>query len=126
TPVYPAATREFRPRRGPLVRRTDFRPRPTGEAGRGPVRRVTALPAGGVMGRPLIAVMGSGNEEHAELAEPLGRWLAESGYDLLTGGGGGVMAAVCRGFAAVPTRRGLSVGILPAGPPPGYPNRHVD
>jgi uncharacterized protein (TIGR00725 family) len=60
------------------------------------------------------------------LAEPLGRWLAESGYDLLTGGGAGVMAAVCRGYSAVPTRRGLSVGVLPAGPPPGYPNPYVD
>jgi uncharacterized protein (TIGR00725 family) len=64
--------------------------------------------------------------EYAELSEPLGRWLAESGYDLLTGGGAGVMTAVCRSFAAVPNRRGLSVGILPAGPPAGYPNPYLD
>ncbi len=78
------------------------------------------------MARPLVAVMGSGSVEHRELAEPLGRWLAEAGYDLLTGGGAGVMAAVCRGYAAVPNRRGVSVGVLPAGPPPGYPNPWVD
>src|SRR5262245_19792521 len=76
--------------------------------------------------RRLMGVMGSGTEEHAVLAEPLGRWLAEQGLDLLTGGGGGVMAAVCRGFAAVPQRRGGSVGVLPAGPPRGYPNPWVD
>ena len=78
------------------------------------------------MRRSLIGVLGSGTDEHADLAEPLGRWLAEQGYDLLTGGGQGVMAAACRGFAAVPGRRGVSVGVLPAGPPPGYPNPWVD
>jgi uncharacterized protein (TIGR00725 family) len=78
------------------------------------------------MARPLIGVMGSGTAECAELSVPLGRWLAESGYDLLTGGGAGVMAAVCRGFVGVPNRRGLSIGILPAGPPPGYPNPYLD
>jgi uncharacterized protein (TIGR00725 family) len=76
--------------------------------------------------RWLIGVMGSGTQEHAELAVPLGRWIASRGYDLLTGGGGGVMAAVCRAFAEVPGRAGVSVGILPAGPPAGYPNPWVD
>jgi uncharacterized protein (TIGR00725 family) len=70
--------------------------------------------------------MGSGRDEHAHLAEPLGHWLAAEGFDLLTGGGGGVMAAVCRAFQGVPGRRGVAVGILPAGPPPGYPNPWVD
>jgi uncharacterized protein (TIGR00725 family) len=78
------------------------------------------------MARPLIAVMGSGSTEYREMAEPLGRWLAESGYDLLTGGGAGVMTAVARAFTSVPNRRGLSIGVLPAGPPPGYPNPFVD
>ena len=76
--------------------------------------------------RRVIGVMGSGTAEHAELAEPLGGWLAEQGFDLLTGGGGGVMAAVCRGFHGVPVRTGITVGILPAGPPPGYPNRWIE
>src|SRR5262249_29779612 len=71
---------------------------------------------------PMVGVMGSGTEEHADLAEPLGRWIAEQGYDLLTGGGQGVMAAASRGFASVPGRRGVAVGVLPAGPPAGHPN----
>jgi uncharacterized protein (TIGR00725 family) len=76
--------------------------------------------------RWLVGVMGSGTEEYAALAGPLGQWLAEEGFDLLTGGGGGVMAAVCRAFHGVAGRPGLTVGILPAGPPPGYPNPWVD
>jgi uncharacterized protein (TIGR00725 family) len=76
--------------------------------------------------RRIIGVMGSGVERHEALAVPLGRWIAERGYHLLTGGGAGVMEAVGEGFASVAGRRGLSIGILPAGPPPGYPNRWVD
>lgn len=78
------------------------------------------------MPRPLVGVMGSGNDAFAEMAEPLGRWIAEQGYDLLTGGGGGVMASVCRGFASVPNRKGLCIGVLPMRPPSGYPNEWVD
>src|SRR5438105_698824 len=78
------------------------------------------------MARTVIGVMGSGSAEFKELAEPLGRWLAEQGYDLITGGGAGVMAAVCRAFASVPNRRGVSLGVLPSGPPHGYPNKWVD
>jgi uncharacterized protein (TIGR00725 family) len=76
--------------------------------------------------RRVIGVMGSGTNEHVELAVPLGAWIAEQGFDVLTGGGGGVMAAVCRGFQNVTGRRGVSIGILPAGPPKGYPNPWVD
>jgi uncharacterized protein (TIGR00725 family) len=76
--------------------------------------------------RRVIGVMGSGSNEHAELAVPLGAWIAERGFDLLTGGGGGVMAAVCRGFHGIADRRGVSIGILPAGPPNAYPNPWVD
>jgi uncharacterized protein (TIGR00725 family) len=78
------------------------------------------------MGYPMIGVMGSGSTEHRELSEPLGEWLAVQGYDLITGGGAGVMTAVSRAFASVPTRRGVCIGVLPAGPPPGYPNPFVD
>lgn len=75
---------------------------------------------------PLVGVMGSGTEPHAELADPIGEWIARHGCHLLTGGGGGVMSAVARAFTAIAPREGLSIGILPAGPPPGYPNRWVE
>ncbi|MBN1442134.1 MAG: hypothetical protein JXA90_05455 [Planctomycetes bacterium] len=81
----------------------------------------------------VIGVMGSGSEEHAEIAEPLGAWLAAEGFHLLTGGGRGAMAAVCRGFCSVEGRRGICIGILPGlidgaryGAPDGYPNPWVE
>jgi uncharacterized protein (TIGR00725 family) len=79
----------------------------------------------------VIGVMGSGTEEHRERSEPLGRWLATLGVHLLTGGGGGVMAAVSRAFSAVEARRGLVIGIVPSDadaalPKPGYPNAWVE
>ncbi|MCH7856306.1 MAG: DNA-binding protein, partial [Gemmatimonadetes bacterium] len=46
--------------------------------------------------------MGSGSRPYLERASALGRWLAESGVHLLTGGGGGVMAAVSQSFYDVP------------------------
>ncbi len=84
--------------------------------------------------RFVVGVMGSGLEEHRELADPLGRWLASSGHDLLTGGGGGNMAAVGRAFLSAPDRRGISIGVLPgeavAGayvePGAAYPNPWVE
>ena len=84
------------------------------------------------MRRPVIGVMGSGQEAHAARAEPLGRWLAGRGCHLLTGGGGGVMASVARAFAATPGRLGQVIGVLPASdegasvPPAGYPNPWID
>ena len=63
---------------------------------------------------PIVGVMGSGAEPHAERAAEVGRWLAAIGVHLLTGGGGGVMAAVARAFHETPERRGLVIGILPA------------
>ncbi len=80
---------------------------------------------------PIVGVMGSGAAEHAERATRLGRWLAARGVHLLTGGGGGVMAAVSRAFCEVAERRGLVIGIIPSsaassGPKPGYPNRWVE
>ncbi len=78
--------------------------------------------------------MGSGSEEHADLAGPLGEALARAGYNLLTGGGGGVMTAVSRSFVSVADRSGLAIGVLPGDvgergeyrPRPGYPNEHVE
>lgn len=80
---------------------------------------------------PIVGVMGSGTSSHEERAARLGRWLAERGFHLLTGGGGGVMASVCRAFYETPDRRGLVLGIIPSQedsvlPKAGYPNRWVE
>lgn len=81
------------------------------------------------MGRAIVGVMGSGSAAHTELAAPLGRWIAEAGFHLLTGGGAGVMASVAEAFVGVSPRAGLSLGVLPSDAgvsPPGYPNRWVE
>ena len=59
-----------------------------------------------------IAVVGGGSCSSGvrEMAEELGRLLAEEGHILLCGGLGGVMEAVCRGSAWA---GGTVVGILP-------------
>jgi len=62
----------------------------------------------------IVGVMGSSEDPHTELAGAVGRLLAAEGYHLLTGGGGGVMAAVSEAFAAVPRRRGKVIGVLRA------------
>jgi predicted Rossmann-fold nucleotide-binding protein len=83
--------------------------------------------------RKVIGVMGSGTEEYRQWVVPLARWIAEHGYDLLTGAGEGVMRAAAEAFVAVPGRRGLSIGIIPGEvvdgvyrPRPGYPNPSVE
>ena len=83
------------------------------------------------MSLPVVGVMGSGTDEHAERAEALGEWLAARGVHLLTGGGRGVMAAVSRGFCRHEPRRGLVLGVLPSQeggvePKDGYPNPWVE
>jgi uncharacterized protein (TIGR00725 family) len=80
---------------------------------------------------PIVGVMGSGTAPHTERAGAVGRWLAQQGVHLLTGGGGGVMAAVSRAFFEVPDRRGAVIGILPGSadaeiPSRGYPNPWVE
>jgi uncharacterized protein (TIGR00725 family) len=82
---------------------------------------------------PIIAVIGSGDPQHGnpELAEEVGRIVAEMGFHLLTGGGLGVMQDACRGFASVADRRGVSIGIIPRSPAAdepkaGYPNPWVE
>jgi len=67
--------------------------------------------------------MGSGDEEHAALAEAAGRTIARLGCHLLTGGHGGVMRAASRAFVAEPGRRGVCIGVLRAG---GEPNEFVE
>lgn len=85
---------------------------------------------------PVVGVLGSGQQAFEPEASELGRWLAEIGVHLLTGGGQGVMLGVCRGYCSVPRRRGLSLGIIPAardsvtntylGSWEGYPNPYVE
>lgn len=74
--------------------------------------------------------MGSGTCAHEMRASILGQWLAREGVHLLTGGGGGVMAAVSRAFFEVADRKGSVIGIIPGHrgnqPPPGYPNPWVE
>ena len=61
------------------------------------------------MRRTQVSVVGSG-EEHAAVAEEVGRLLAERGCVVVTGGHGEVMAAACRGAKAA---GGTTIGILP-------------
>jgi uncharacterized protein (TIGR00725 family) len=82
---------------------------------------------------PIIGVMGSGREPHAALAAEVGVLLARMRVHLLTGGGGGVMAAVGRPFCETPGRVGVSIGVLPAHseyphyrPKLGYPNEWIE
>ena len=83
--------------------------------------------------RPIIGVMGSGNNVHCERARALGLWLAKAGFHLLTGGGGGVMQTVSKAFCDVSNRKGLVIGVVPCTesdptcrPQPGYPNESVE
>jgi len=77
--------------------------------------------------------MGSGNDEHDELARAVGKLLAERGVNLLTGGGRGVMTSVSRAYTGSPRKRGICIGIIPclsvdvrSQPANGYPNRFVE
>ena len=56
-----------------------------------------------------IAVIGSGRE-HEAAAEEVGRFLAERGCTVVSGGLGEVMAAACRGAKSA---GGTTIGILP-------------
>jgi uncharacterized protein (TIGR00725 family) len=56
-----------------------------------------------------VSVVGSG-AEHEAAAEEVGRLLAQRGCIVVTGGGGEVMAAACRGAKRA---GGTTIGILP-------------
>jgi len=93
--------------------------------------------------RRIVAVIGSGHDADPSCAE-VGRLVATLGFDLLTGGGRGVMDAVSRAFFETSPRSGLVIGIIPAEvqglhrlenrtatgvvyePPDGYPNEWVE
>jgi uncharacterized protein (TIGR00725 family) len=86
-----------------------------------------------VLSNVTIGVMGSGTDEHDDLARPIGELLARLGVNLLTGGGPGVMTAVGRAFTQSPRKRGISIGVIPCHsnevrnrPKAGYPNQFVE
>ena len=89
--------------------------------------------------RKLVGVIGSGTEPCPALSRPLGKWLGERGFDLINGGGDGVMTETAKSFAGVDRRKGLVIGVIPAErscdspkdragyqPPPDYPNPYTD
>jgi uncharacterized protein (TIGR00725 family) len=83
---------------------------------------------------PIIGVMGSGKTEWPEFSIPLGIWIADRGFDLLTRAGLGVMLSTARAFSTRGGRKGRSIGIVPSeahptlgfAPLSGYPNPYID
>ncbi|WP_247730413.1 LOG family protein [Halovivax limisalsi] len=71
-----------------------------------------------------VSVIGGGEitDEESVLAESVGREIATRGHDVVCGGLGGTMWAVCRGAAA---GGGRTIGILPTGSVDDA-NPHVD
>ncbi len=63
---------------------------------------------------PVVSVIGAGDStpEQTQLAEKVGRLLAEKGAVLVCGGRGGVMEAACRGAHQA---GGITIGLLPGG-----------
>ena len=64
--------------------------------------------------RKIIGVMGSGVDEHVELATVAGSTIAALGHHLLTGGGGGVMRSVSQAYAGSSKRQGVVLGVIRA------------
>lgn len=62
-----------------------------------------------------------------EIAEAVGRAIAEQGWHLICGGGQGVMEAACRGFQRGRSERSsnFAIGVLP-GEDSGWANEFVD
>lgn len=82
---------------------------------------------------PIVGVMGSHEDSWDDYAAPVGRLLAERGFNLLTGAGDGVMTAVAKAFTDVEEREGVAIGILPAVDYKGqklgteqYPNPYIE
>jgi predicted Rossmann-fold nucleotide-binding protein len=105
------------------------------------VKRETGAAARGR--RRVVTVIGSGRIADARCPD-VGRLIATLGFDLLTGGGRGVMEAVSRAFCETSPRRGLAIAVVPASVrglhaleersvanvdyvlPAGYPNEWVE
>lgn len=83
--------------------------------------------------RPIIGVMGSHEKEWEKYSVLVGELIADHGYHLLTGAGGGVMTRVARAFTDVDDRDGLSMGVVPTVdydgdlvPREKYPNPYIE
>jgi RimJ/RimL family protein N-acetyltransferase/predicted Rossmann-fold nucleotide-binding protein len=63
--------------------------------------------------RKVIAVVGDGANPYRDRSIVLGEWIAQSGYHLLTGGGGGVMTAVTESFVECIGHKGIAIGVIP-------------
>ncbi len=71
----------------------------------------------GMVSRPIVGVIGASSAQSTtlDIAGQVGRAICRQGWHLLSGGGGGVMEAACRGFIeARPPQGGLTIGILPS------------
>jgi uncharacterized protein (TIGR00725 family) len=85
-----------------------------------------------VLSDKTVGVMGSSRNPHDSLASEIGQLLADLEVNLLTGGGGGVMEAVCRAFVQARRGRGVCIGIIPCReadpgtPKDGYPNEFIE
>ncbi|PCJ99716.1 MAG: hypothetical protein COA45_02540 [Zetaproteobacteria bacterium] len=86
-----------------------------------------------VIRRCIVGVMGSHVKTWHDFSYPAGELIANRGYNLLTGAGGGVMTEVARGFCEVEHRKGVAIGILPAVDYRGqkldteeYPNPYIE
>lgn len=84
--------------------------------------------------RPVVAVVGSHDKFDERQCAVAAEVVAKAGYDLLTGGGPGVMEAVSRAYAAHASR-GLIIGVLPSADlergagyrtKAGYPNPYIE
>ena len=73
-------------------------------------------PTAGIVRLPIVGVMGSAVDAHADRARQVGRWIAAHGYHLLTGGGDGVMGAVTEAFVNVRERAGAALAVVPCLP----------
>ena len=87
----------------------------------------------------IVCVVGSVAYSYSNLSKQVGQMLAMREVHLLTGGGGGVMAAVSEAFYKTPARKGLVIGVIPQGsvtlktggkkiwqPKKNYPNPWVE
>ncbi len=78
--------------------------------------------------KPIVAVVGAATvtEDIADIAYDVGQSIARAGWNLLCGGGQGVMLAACRGFAeARQLESQVAVGILPSDDA-DFANEYVD